>query len=254
MRKVGLIQSWANWTLRKIYGQYFFLGQIIFLLGQIIFLLGANFNSFGADSNSFGANSNSFGANYISFGANIFGANSNSFGANFNSFGSNYDYFRANYIYFGANFIYFEANINLNSNTPRKLCRSLRWSLFISVEVRQALGNCNYCCPIPEWREPEIDFQKNKFIKKWSNHKIEGNKVGLKYFFISKTVFGFQIRWLFSEIWGTKMLQNFLILGTTDTETWSPVVADVVRTWKMFQNVPEGQRYISGQGRHLGLS
>ena len=31
----------------------------------------------------------------------------------------------ANDIYFGANFIYFEANINLNSNTPRKLCRVL---------------------------------------------------------------------------------------------------------------------------------
>ena len=118
---------------------------------------------------------------------------------------------------------------------------SLRWSLlslFISVEVRQALRNCNYCCPIPEWREPEIDFQKNKFIKKWSNHKIEGNKVGLKYFFISKTVFIFKIQWLFSDIRGTKMLQNFLISGTT--ETWSPVVASVVRTWKMLQNIPEG--------------
>ena len=112
----------------------------------MIFLLWINFNSFGAYSNSFGANSNSFGANYISFGANIFGANSNSFGANFNSFGANYNSFRANYIYFGANFIYFEANINLNSNTPRKLCRSLRWSLFIYVEVRQALGKCKYCC------------------------------------------------------------------------------------------------------------
>ena len=54
---------------------------------------------------------------------------------------------------------------------------------------------------------------------------MEENKVALKYFFISKTVFRIYLSSLFLELGGTKMLQNCHILVTPGTDSRSPVVA-----------------------------